>query len=200
ETRFFEGHTNTIHTLDISPDGKYVATGAGNNSVWKADNSVIVWDVETGAIVCRYSGHVGTVNKVIFDKTSDLVFSCADDGTIKAWRFKDCSEVGTYVSVNNIDYVVTTPDYYYMASKDALEAVSFRLEDKLFPFDQFDLKLNRPDIVSSRLGKTPEGLINAYEYIYQKRLKKMNFKEEDLGDDFHIPEMKVLDEDIPLIT
>ena len=200
EKMVLEGHTNTIHTVDISSDGQFIASGAGNNAVWQTDNSVAVWDMNTGNLVCKYDGHFGAVNKVIFDQTSDLVYSCGDDGAIKAWRFKDCDEVGTYISVYNQDYVITTPDFYYMASKDALDAVSFRVKDQLFPFDQFDLKLNRPDIVSSRLGKTPQGLINAYAYVYKKRLRKMNFKEEDLGEDFHLPELKILDEDIPLIT
>ncbi len=195
-----EGHVNTVQTIDISADGKYLASGAGNNSVLEADNSVIVWDVATGNQVCKYTGHVGGVNKVIFDKTSQLVYSCADDGMIKAWNYQNCSEVGTFVSVNETDYIITTPDYYYMASKDALEAVSFRIADNLYPFDQFDLKLNRPDIVSKRLGKTPEGVIHAYEYLYKKRLRKMNFNESDLAADFQLPSLEVNGENIPLVT
>ncbi len=195
-----EGHVNVVQTIDISADGKYLASGAGNNTVQEADNSVIVWDVATGQQVCRYTGHVGAVNKVIFDKTSQLVYSCGDDGAIKAWNYQDCQEVGTFVSVNETDYIITTPDYYYMASKDALDAVSFRVADNLYPFDQFDLKLNRPDIVSKRLGKTPQGVINAYEYLYKKRLRKMNFDESDLAADFKLPVLEMKGENIPLVT
>ena len=200
EIGVLEGHVNTIHAMDVSPDGKYLATGAGNNAVWEADNSIIVWDVASRTEVCRYNGHLGGVNKVIFDKTAPLIYSCANDGMIKAWNYLDCDEVGTFISVNKTDYVISTPDFYYMASRDALDAVSFRMGKDLFPFDQFDLRLNRPDIVASRLGKTPQGLVNAYKYVYKKRLRKMKFKEEDLAEDFHLPELQVLTEDIPLIT
>lgn len=186
-----EGHTNMITTIDFSADGRYLASGAGNNAVAKADNSVIVWDVTTGTEHCRYEGHRGMIWKVIFDKLSTHIYSSGDDGTVRVWDYNTCEEVALMASVGDQDYVIATPDNYYMSSKDALQAVSFRIGKKLYPFEQFDLRLNRPDIVSSRLGKTPQGLINAYEYIYKKRLRKMGFKEDQLGDDFHLPSVKI---------
>lgn len=186
-----EGHTNMITTIDFNLDGHYLASGAGNNSVAVADNSVIIWDMTTGTEHCRYSGHRGTIQKVIFDKLSTHVFSTGDDGTIRVWDYTTCEEVALMASVGSDDYVIATPDNYYMSSKDALDAVSFRIGKKLYPFEQFDLKLNRPDIVSARLGKTPQGLINAYQYVYEKRLRKMGFEEDQLGDDFHLPSVKI---------
>ncbi|CAG5086141.1 caspase family protein [Parvicella tangerina] len=186
-----EGHTNMITTIDFSVDGRYLASGAGNNTVAEADNSVIVWDMTTGKEHCKYKGHRGMIQKVIFDKLSTHVYSTGDDGTIRVWDYTNCEEVALMASVGNDDYVIATPDNYYMSSKDALDAVSFRIGKKLYPFEQFDLKLNRPDIISARLGKTPQGLINAYEYIYKKRLRKMGFSEDQLGDDFHLPTVKI---------
>lgn len=195
-----EGHTSIVMTIDYSPDGKYIASGAGNNTVSKADNSVIVWDAETGEQHCKYTNHTGIINKVIYDHTAPMIFSCGDDGTIKAWKPEKCEEIATYISVGKQEYVVVTPDNFYMASKNALDAVSFRIGINLYPFEQFDLKLNRPDIIGDRIGKTPQGLINAYKYLYKKRLRKMHFTEEMLGEDFHLPEIKVLTTDIPLNT
>ncbi len=194
-----KGHTNMITTIDFSSDGRFLASGAGNNSVAEADNSVIIWDVEKGTIHCRYEGHRGMIQKVIFDRISSYVFSTGDDGTIKVWDYQKCEEIATMASVGDEDFVIATPDNYYMSSKDALDAVSFRVGNKLYPFEQFDLKYNRPDIISSRLGKTPQGLVNAYQYLYQKRLRKMGFTEEQLGEDFHLPEVKILN-DIKTIT
>ncbi|MCB9195031.1 MAG: caspase family protein [Flavobacteriales bacterium] len=186
-----EGHKNMITTIDFSSDGQYLASGAGNNSVAEADNSVIVWNMNTGSEQCRYEGHRGMVWKVIFDKLSSHIYSSGDDGTIRVWDYVKCEEVALMASVGDIDYVIATPDNYYMSSKDALDAVSFRVGKKLYPFEQFDLRLNRPDIISARLGKTPQGLINAYQYVYKKRLRKMGFTEDQLGDDFHLPLVKI---------
>lgn len=195
-----EGHTSIVTTINYSPDGKFLASGAGNNTVSKADNSVIIWNVETGEQHCKFTKHTGIINKVIYDRTAPMIFSCGDDGTIKAWIPNNCEEIATLISVDKEDYVVVTPDNYYMASKNALDAVSFRIGNNLYPFEQFDLKLNRPDIIDDRMGKSPQGLINAYKYLYKKRLRKMNFTEEMLGEDFHLPEIKILTKDIPLNT
>jgi WD40 repeat protein/uncharacterized caspase-like protein len=199
-THTLEGHTNMITTIDFSADGRFLASGAGNNTVAKFDNSVIIWDVEKGVQHCRYTGHRGMVQKVIFDQLSNYVFSTGDDGTIKVWDYDKCEEIATMASVGDDEFVIATPDNYYMSSKDALDAVSFRVKNKLYPFEQFDLKLNRPDIISSRLGKTPQGLINAYRYVYQKRLRKMGFTEDQLGDDFHLPEVEIINSSKTLTT
>lgn len=183
----FEAHTNTILTMDISKDGKFFATGSGNNSVSEADNSVKVWETESGKLLCHFQAHTGNINKIQFDDDGQHIFSCGDDGTIKYWDFRTCSEVASYVSVGKNDFLITTPDNYYFASKGALDAVAFRMEGALYPFEQFDLKLNRPDIVSSRIGKTSQELVRAYEYVYKKRLRKMNFTEDQLTNDFELP-------------
>ena len=159
-----------------------------------------VWDVATGNEVCSFNNHVGTVQKVIFDNLSDKVFSSGDDGQIKIWNHKDCTEYASLISVNKSDYVILTPDNYYTASKDALDGVSFRIEDNLYPFEQFDIRLNRPDIIGTKIGYTPENLIKAYNYVYKKRLRKMGFKESDLGKEFSLPSLEINSENIPVIT
>lgn len=199
--RTLEGHTNIILTIDIDPSGRYAASGAGNNSVSPADNSVRVWDIETGQTVCIYQGHTNLVNKVIFDPESEgRVMSCGDDGAIRIWDFKECEEKVSLYSVNKVDHVIMTPDHYYMASKPALQGVSFRMGSELFPFEQFDLWLNRPDIVTGKMGKTPQNLVNAYNYAHKKRVERMGFDPEEIGGDFHLPVVELITKDIPLVT
>jgi WD40 repeat protein/uncharacterized caspase-like protein len=194
------GHTNMITTIDFTGDSRFLASGAGNNSVWEADNSVIVWDVTSGKEHCRFKGHTGTIQKIICDRIAPHIFSTGDDGTVKVWNYKTCEEIVTMINVGIDDYALITPDHYYMASRNALSAISFRIGAELYPFEQFDLKFNRPDIVCSRLGKTPQGLINAYEYLYQKRLRQNNFTEEQLGDDFSLPKLTITTRNLPMTT
>jgi WD40 repeat protein/uncharacterized caspase-like protein len=194
------GHTNMITTIDFTGDSRFLASGAGNNAVWEADNSVIVWDVVTGKEHCRFKGHTGTIQKVICDRLAPHIYSTGDDGTVKVWNYKTCEELVTMINVGEDDYALITPDHYYMASRNALSAISFRIGAELYPFEQFDLKYNRPDIVCSRLGKTPQGLINAYEYLYHKRLRQNNFTEEQLGDEFSLPKLAITTRNLPMTT
>lgn len=198
--RTFEGHTNMIMSISFSGDGAYLASCAGNNAVSVADNSVRIWNVATGEEVCHFTEHEDLVMKVIYQSGSNKVFSAGEDGMAKLYDVDQCQEVASLVVVNKQDYVLLTPDHYYTASKDALEGVSFRVGESLYPFEQFDLKLNRPDIVASRIGNSPQALIDAYYKAYQKRLKKMKFTEDMLGDEFHLPSGKILTEELPLTT
>lgn len=195
-----EGHVNIITDLDISDDGKYLASASGNNVVSPADNSVRIWDLASGKQLCKLDNPTGQLNKVIFDKGTDLLYTCGEDGIAKVWNYKDCKEVAGLIAANGSDYMMYTPDNYYICSRGALEAVSFRVDDLIYPFEQFDIKLNRPDIVAQRIGKTPQNLVNAYTYVYKRRLKKMNFTEEQLSSDFHLPKVTLASENIPLIT
>lgn len=102
---------------------------------------------------------------------------------------------------NDQDYLLYTPDRYYMGSKGIGNAIYFQQGIKQYPFEQFDLKYNRPDIVLDRLGYADTSLISAYHAAYQKRLKKMGFTEDMLEDNFNIPEIELENfERMPTIT
>ena len=196
-----DGHKNMIKTIAWHPSDKYLVSGAGNNAVSEADNSAIVWDIETSSIICHYLNHEGAINKVVFDANDpNAVISTGDDGSIRFWDFTTCSERVRLYSMNQTDHVLVTPDHYYTASKLALNGISFRKLDQLYPFEQFDLWLNRPDIVLDRLNKSPENLIQAYKYVHEKRIKKSGFTTEEVGGDFHLPQIEIISEDIPLVT
>jgi uncharacterized caspase-like protein len=88
-------------------------------------------------------------------------------------------------------FIFYSPDLYYMFKGNLTSDLFFEQDLKLFPFEQFDLKYNRPDIILERLGYSDPNTIASYHSAYKKRLKKMNFTEEMLQSDFHLPELKL---------
>lgn len=97
--------------------------------------------------------------------------------------------------------IFITPDNYFFAPKEKLSYLSFELDGKLYSFEQFDLKFNRPDIVLERLGYADSTLIRAYHQAYLKRLQKMGFTEDMLRDDIHIPEIEIKNrESLPAVS
>jgi WD40 repeat protein len=64
----------------FSPDGKRLATGG-------EENTVVLWDVETGRELRRFRGHRGEVYTLAFipDGEGRWIASAGEDGTIKVW-------------------------------------------------------------------------------------------------------------------
>ncbi|MCB0477190.1 MAG: caspase family protein [Crocinitomicaceae bacterium] len=196
-----QGHVNMITSIDFNSDGSLLVSAAGNNAVSEADNSMIVWSIPSGEKKCHFLDHSDQVSKVVFQKDKNRFISASNDGTIKISDADECKNVATLISYGYSDFALITPDNYYMASKEALKGISFRVDGELYPFDQFDLRLNRPDIVGERIGFTSPRLLNAYKYVYKKRLRKMGFTEEQLGKEFHLPKVRIENEsDLPIAT
>ena len=71
--------------------------------------------------------------------------------------------------------------------------------ERVYPFEQFDLRFNRPDVVLERLGRTPPAVLQGYRAAYDRRLRKLGFTEQMLGEEFHLPEAR-LTGDVPMTT
>jgi WD40 repeat protein len=184
-------HVNIVNSIDYSADSKVLISGAGNNSVAAADNSVIVWDTQTGKNNCSFQDHRSEIVKVICDPTANRFYSASVDGAVKYSDYESCELIATYQAIGEKEFMIYTPDNYYMASRNALQGIAFRIGEKLVPFDQFHVHLNRPDIVANRIGKSTETLLDLYRYLYKKRLKRLNLDEGSLNMDFHLPNIVI---------
>ncbi len=181
------GHVNSVHTLDYSSNSEVLVSGAGNNSVSAADNSTISWDTKTGKMLCELKAHRGEVLKVICDPGTNRYFSASVDGAVMYSDYSSCELIATYQAIGANDFMIYTPDNYYIASRNAVQGIAFRIEDNLVPFEQFDIYLNRPDIVATRIGKSAEQLIKAYYYLFKKRLTKLGLDEGNLKINYNLP-------------
>lgn len=98
------------------------------------------------------------------------------------------------------DYLLATPDNYYLATKNAVNAVRFNKNDISYPFRQFDLIYNRPDIVLSQMSDADPALIESYRRAYEKRVKKMGFRQDQLSADARLPEIQIVNSTLPYET
>ena len=89
--------------------------------------------------------------------------------------------------------IIIFPDNYYLRFSQAVKGVHFSDGVHTYPMEQFDLRLNRPDIVMERLGEPPEAVAIAKE-LREKRINRMGVTEEMLKPDFHLPEVQLLTE------
>jgi WD40 repeat protein len=176
--------------LAVSLDGRMAAIGHGR--------LVKIWDVVGDRDLWNLVGHTANVTAVAMTPDGSLVVSGSQDGILKVWESATRREVASFMALGHEDYVTVTPDQYYRASKTRIKGVAFRAKGQLFPFEQFDLRLNRPDIVMKQLGQTGEEVIESYRHAYERRLKKMGLTEQMLGTDFHLPAVELLTKEIPI--
>ncbi len=131
QIRVFKGHRGSITSVQFSPDGLYLASGAVN------DYLIRLWNVETGAMVRTFDGHSWTssINSVKFSPDGRFLISGSSDKTVKLWDIGS----GTLVrSIEGFPQVVTsvavTPDgkYAVMGSDSSLRMLDMQ-KGTVFP-------------------------------------------------------------------
>jgi len=152
------------------------------------NNKVKIIDSETGKLLNTLSEHTENVYYVAWSENDNLILTAAKDTSVKIWDSKSGElirsiynsqlklnslvtgkEIMQYIAIDSDNFFAVTPDNYYQASRKALSNLSFRFNNKLYGFKEFDLKYNRPDIVLSSLGYADSTLINAYHKAYLRR-------------------------------
>ncbi|NEO77258.1 hypothetical protein [Moorena sp. SIO4G3] len=98
------GHGDSVNAVAVTPDGTRIISGS-------SDNTVKVWDLNTGAEVLTLTGHSAPVNAVAVTPDGTRVISGASDNTVRVWNLATGKEIlrfnGHSLPVNA---VVVTPD------------------------------------------------------------------------------------------
>ncbi|MCS7159433.1 MAG: WD40 repeat domain-containing protein, partial [Gemmatales bacterium] len=69
-------------SVAVTPDGRYVVSGSG-------DNTVRLWDLSSGQAVQRFTGHTESVLSVAVSPDGRYVVSGSDDKTVRVWYIGD---------------------------------------------------------------------------------------------------------------
>jgi WD40 repeat protein len=186
---FGTGTQNWMNSASFSSDGKYIALGSGTS--FGDDFMIQVVDWQSKSVRCSLLGHHNSVDYLKWNTEGTLLFSASQDGTAKEWDIAQCTERGTFICMAGPEeYIIHSPDYYYKCSKGNYDGICFRYKGKLYRFDQFDIVLNRPDIVMERLN-SPKLLVGMYRQAWKKRIKRLGFTEEMLSGTLSLPEAEV---------
>jgi WD40 repeat protein/serine/threonine protein kinase len=84
----FRGHTGEVYGIAVSADGKRIVSGS-------ADQTVMVWDLATGAELVTLRGHGDWVSSAAFSPDGKRIISGSGDNTVKVWDWATGVELMT---------------------------------------------------------------------------------------------------------
>ncbi len=104
------GHTWAVLTVAFSPDGKILASGSD-------DNTIKLWEVNTGQLICTLVGHSWSVVAVTFSTDGEMLISGSRDKTVKLWSVSTKKEIATLSGhVDSVSAVGVSPDAQQIVS------------------------------------------------------------------------------------
>jgi len=129
------------------------------------------------------------------------------DGRVQIFDAPSNKLVATLYVAPDEEWILWTPDGWYAASRNGARTVGWNVgganplamrlglveAPQFYPFEQFDLRLNRPDYVLARLGGAGKRRLGAIAAGVARRWKKMGLSEAALSSGIRAPSLQLGD-------
>jgi WD40 repeat protein len=105
-----QGHRDSVNAVVISKDGRFTVSGS-------SDETLKMWDVETGRLIKSFTGHEAGVNSVFLSPDSRWIVSGSDDETVKLWEVETGSFIKSFTGhESRVNSVFLSPDNWWIIS------------------------------------------------------------------------------------
>ncbi|MFN6515490.1 MAG: protein kinase domain-containing protein [Nostoc sp. CreGUA01] len=123
--RTLTGHSSSVNSVFISPDGKTLASGSD-------DKTIKLWNLATGEQIRTLTEHSNSVNSVAISPDGKTLATGSDDKTIKLWNLATREQIRTLTRhSSSVNSVAISPDGNTLASLST---------DYLHPADVFRIE------------------------------------------------------------
>lgn len=174
------GHKEGIILAQFTPDEKKLVTAS-------RDNTVSVWDVESGKQLHKLKGHTNLISGLDISADGRFIVSSGWDHKMILWDLNSGDEIFSRVQMENNNWMVLVPNSkYYSCTKEASKLMHYVNDSmQVITFEQLDPVYNRPDIVLGHISKyieeVDQGLIDNYKGAWEKRISRLGLNKAQLG-------------------
>ena len=114
------GHSKLVKAVVISPNDRWAASGS-------FDNTIKIWDFESGRELRSLSGHKGSVNALVCSPDGAQLASGGNDGTVRIWEVESGKEVSNSgVQEDSVEALAFSPDGRRVASAGSSNSITLR--------------------------------------------------------------------------
>lgn len=171
--------------LAFSPDGARLAIGS--------DAGVLLWDLAADKAMATLAG--ARPAALSFAPDGRLLGAATAEGILRVFAVDrlDTPETAAVSFISRKgEWLAYSDDGYFAASKDGAHLVAFVRGTHAYRPDQFAYRLNRPDVLLSRLGL---GAPSFREHLFARhkaRLRKAGISGRVFAEGLHVPTASIL--------
>ena len=127
-------HSSSVGSVSFSPNGKRIVSGSD-------DNTVKIWDAETGKLIRSLTGHSDSVRSVSFNPNGTRIVSGSFDNTIIIWDAKTGNQLMTFYLLPGNEWLAWKPGkVFYNSSHQGDEWAALRFNNSnedIYPLEYY---------------------------------------------------------------
>jgi len=178
---FLRNHTGAITFL---VDGTMVSGhNDGHVRMWHADGSL------ARSLPAETEEGFGKVNRLALAPNGRLLVASYSDGQLRFWNL-DTGEFAAYYTRDG-EWILYMQDGTFDSSRRGASLVSMTRGATIYSVDQLALRHNRPDRILERIGHSDDELIQFFEGLHKRRVRKAGLDSDALVLEANLPEVSL---------
>ena len=156
----------------------------------KSGDSLEILSITEGNLLHKFKYNDSIFSRASLTPDQNFIMSVGADNSLKFWDVNTGKHAWSYFVLFNTDFLALLNSQaavgYYYGTKGAVKELAFEINGKRYPFEQLDVKYNRPDKVLQAIGSTDTVLIKSYKRAWEKRIKKLGIDTTAFRDNYSI--------------